>query len=57
MVMLTNFRAQLWERADDDPDGAARRMQGRTIELDKLLPLRSQDFPEHITVIGHGGGS
>ncbi|CAL4989810.1 unnamed protein product [Urochloa decumbens] len=54
LVMSTNLRAQLWERMEDS-DGIARWMLGRTIELDRLLSLRSQDFPEHRTVLGLDG--
>uniref|UniRef100_A0ACD5YZX4 Uncharacterized protein n=1 Tax=Avena sativa TaxID=4498 RepID=A0ACD5YZX4_AVESA len=38
LFFLSDFSAQLWKRKTD-PDGVASWVMGRTIELDKLLPL------------------
>nr|CAB3462950.1 unnamed protein product [Digitaria exilis] len=45
LVMAADLRSQLWERTESS-DGVGRWMLGRTIDLDMLLSLRSQGFPE-----------
>ena len=54
IIMLDNLTAQMWERMADS-DGVARWVLRRTIELDKLISLRSGEFPEYRTILGFHG--
>ncbi|XP_044361865.1 putative F-box/LRR-repeat/kelch-repeat protein At1g11620 [Triticum aestivum] len=50
IVMSDFHRAQLWERITDF-DGIAGWMPGRTIELRKLLPLKSGEWVKRVRII------
>ena len=52
--MSANLRPQLWEMMAD-ADCVARWMLRGTIELDKLLSVRSGEFPKYRTVLGFDG--
>ncbi|XP_037419228.1 putative F-box protein At3g19560 [Triticum dicoccoides] len=49
IVVSESYRAQLWEKTNFD--GVARWMPGQTIELRKLLPLKSGEWIKRVMVI------
>jgi hypothetical protein len=53
IVMSANLKAQLWLwETSSDSDGVARWMHGGTIELDKLLSLRSGEYQQVLWLAG-----
>jgi hypothetical protein len=51
--MSTNLKAQLWLwETSPDSDGVARWMHGGTIELDRLLSLRSGEYQQVLWLAG-----